>query len=99
MVEQSQVTPLEENQQNTVATNQQKVNPILKPEGAVHRATDRVKFDEEELTEYDKTRGQKMKINDPKTPYELEQIELAEKQEIAENEKIDQETADSLKLA
>jgi hypothetical protein len=44
----------------------------LKPEGAVHRATDRVKFDEEELTEYDKTRGQKMKINDPKTPYELE---------------------------
>ncbi len=31
----------------------------------------RVKFDEEELKEYDKTRGQKMKILEPKTPFEF----------------------------
>lgn len=29
----------------------------------------RAHFDEFELTEYDKTRGQCMKIDDPKTPY------------------------------
>ena len=28
-----------------------------------------VHFDEQELFEYDKTRGQCMKIDDPKTPY------------------------------
>jgi len=29
-------------------------------------------FDDAELEEYDKTRGQKMKITDPKTPYHEE---------------------------
>ena len=29
----------------------------------------RAHFDDTELNEYDKTRGQKMKIDDPKTPY------------------------------
>lgn len=32
----------------------------------------RAHFDEQELTEYDKTRGQKMVIDDPKTPWEDE---------------------------
>ena len=29
----------------------------------------RAHFDEDELNEYDKTRGRCMKIDDPKTPY------------------------------
>ena len=40
-----------------------------------------------------------MKIDDPKTPYEIEQQELADQAMNAENEKVDKETADSLKLA
>ena len=31
--------------------------------------TRRAHFDEDELNEYDKTRGQKIKIDEPKTPY------------------------------
>ena len=55
------------------------VNPILIKEGdQLKEKTDRVTFDEQELADYDKTRGQKMKITDPKTPYEIEEMERAE---------------------
>jgi len=39
------------------------VEPSQKPARRAH-------FDEQEITEYDKTRGQKMVIDDPKTPWE-----------------------------
>jgi hypothetical protein len=39
------------------------VEPTDKPARRAH-------FDEQELTEYDLTRGQKMVIDDPKTPWE-----------------------------
>lgn len=35
-------------------------------------------FDEEELSEYDKTRGQCMKIDDPKTPWEDDEDQSAD---------------------
>ena len=54
-----------------VESNQPKgPNPILKHnEDQAKKGNDGVHFDEDELTAYDKTRGQKMKIDDPKTPY------------------------------
>lgn len=35
------------------------------------KTKNRVKFNDEELEEYDKQRGQKMKIIEPKTPFEF----------------------------
>ena len=74
--------------------------PILVAEGAERKADPnaRVTFDEYELAEYDKTRGQCMKIDDPKTPYEEEQEEIARLAE-QENEMVDEVVKSSLELA
>ena len=56
-----------------------KTNPIKKVKA-------HIKFDEESIMEYDKLRGQKMKIDEPKTPYEYSD----EEKKIKNQEKIKQ---------
>ncbi len=47
-------------------------------------------FNEDELTDYDKTRGQKQKIDEPKTPYNDEEPEeLADHEMTNEQEEVD----------
>jgi hypothetical protein len=48
-----------------------------------------VKFNEEELEEYDKQRGNKMKITEPKTPFVFSDSEEEEKVRKINQEKID----------
>ena len=45
---------------------------ILKKGGGKKK---KVTFNEKEIEEYDKQRGQKMKIDEPKTPFEFEDDE------------------------
>ena len=47
----------------------EKPRSILKKKTEITPAP-HVTFNEDEITEYDKQRGQKMKIDEPKTPYE-----------------------------
>ena len=51
---------------------------------------DHIRFDEESITEYDKLRGQKMKIDEPKTPYEYsdEETKIKNQEKIQEKLKI-----------
>lgn len=49
----------------------------------------RVQFNEAELSEYDKMRGHKMKITEPKTPYEFSDSEEEEKVWNLNQQKID----------
>ena len=49
-------------------------------------------FDEVEIAEYDKTRGQCMKIDDPKTPYHDSSDDEEMTKELAPGEDADPET-------
>jgi hypothetical protein len=53
------------------------------------KTRNRVKFNEEELDEYDKQRGQKMKILEPKTPFEFSDQEKQEEVRVENQRKID----------
>ena len=72
--------------------------PILKVQqeesGANH-----VHFDEVEIAEYDKTRGQCMKIDDPKTPYHDSSDDEEMTKELAPGEDADPETLQQLEEA
>ena len=52
------------NQQSSILNSGERASKSKKPH---------VTWDEEQLAEHDKTRGQKMKIDEPKTPYVTEE--------------------------
>lgn len=85
---------------NVLASN---VHPILKELSSQNHGAggeNHVHFDEVEIAEYDKTRGQCQKIDDPKTPYHAESSEDEEMtKELAPGDDADPETLKHLEEA
>lgn len=92
-----------ESTQNKSNASAKNVHPILKEQpGTEHGAgaENHVHFDEVEIAEYDKTRGQCQKIDDPKTPYHAESSEDEEMtKELAPGDDADPETLQHLEEA
>lgn len=69
---------------------------MVEPSNSLKRAH----FNEDELNDYDKTRGQKQKIDEPKTPYADEDPDqLADHEMTNEQEDIDEEVEHHLEEA
>ena len=90
---------VESNQTKANSANYQEAKPILKNQLGATGEDNHVHFDEVEIAEYDKTRGQCMKIDDPKTPYHDSSEDEEMTKELAPGEDADPETLKHLEEA